>query len=169
MFSLFKAIISDLFLFFKKIISYTYWNSKGVRITINCQISLKAHIARSCVFTGETIITSEASIGYKTYGHSVYIHNANIGEFCSLGPNCKVGLDEHRLDTYSTHPYSYEKLNQAKVNVKNHVWIGTNAVILAGVCIEDHSVIAAGAVVTKDVEFNSIVGGVPAKFIRYTR
>ena len=50
--------------------------------------------------------------------------------------------------------------------IGNDVWIGANAVILPGVTIGNHSVVAAGAVVTKDVPANTMVGGVPAKFIK---
>ena len=53
--------------------------------------------------------------------------------------------------------------------IGNDVWIGANCVITAGVRIGTGAVIAAGAVVTKDVEPNSIVGGVPAKIIRYRK
>ena len=47
-----------------------------------------------------------------------------------------------------------------------NVWVGSNATILQGVTIGDNAVIGAGAVVTKDVEANTIVGGVPARFIK---
>jgi acetyltransferase-like isoleucine patch superfamily enzyme len=46
------------------------------------------------------------------------------------------------------------------------VWVGSNSTILQGVTIGDNAIIAAGAVVTKDVPANTVVGGVPAKFIR---
>lgn len=51
--------------------------------------------------------------------------------------------------------------------VGNDVWIGANASILAGVHVGDGAVIAAGAVVTKDIPPNAVVGGVPARIIKY--
>ena len=162
---LLKAIISDLLLFFERVISYLYWNLKGVRITFSCNVSRKAKIAKDCVFSGHTIITENARIGAFTYGYNVNINNAVIGEYCSLAPDVKIGLDEHPLDKISTHPHFYEKIEQQKAVIGNHVWIGANAVILCGVEIESNAVIAAGAVVNKGVKEYLIVGGVPAKEI----
>ena len=54
----------------------------------------------------------------------------------------------------------------APVKIGNNVWIGAHATILAGVTIGDNAVVAAGAVVTKDVPVNVVVGGVPAKIIK---
>ena len=53
-----------------------------------------------------------------------------------------------------------------ETHIGNDVWIGANVIILPGVTINDHSVIAAGSIVTKDVEAYSIVGGSPAKLIK---
>ena len=162
---LIKAILSDILSFFERIISYCFWNFKGVRITISCQVSRKAIIEKGCVFSGHSIITENAKIGAFTYGYNVNINNAVIGEYCSLAPDVKIGLDEHPLDKISTHPHFYKKIEQHKVVIGNHVWMGANAVILCGVTIEDNAVIAAGAVVNKDVKEFVIVGGVPAKEI----
>ena len=163
--SLIKAILSDFILFFERIFSYLFWNAKGVRITFSCLISRKAKIAKGCVFSGRSIVTENATIGAFTYGYNVNINNAIIGEYCSLAPDVKIGLDEHPLDKESTHPHFYEKILQEKAIVGNHVWIGANAVILSGVKVQNHSVVAAGAIVNKNVEVYSIVGGVPAKKI----
>ena len=54
-------------------------------------------------------------------------------------------------------------------SVGRNVWIGSNATILQGVTIGDNAVVGAGAVVTRDVEANTVVGGVPAKFIKRLR
>lgn len=164
--TVFKAILADLLYYLTKLIGYLYWNYNGVRITFSCQIAMKAKIAKGCVFTGNSIVTEYAEIGEYTYGHNVNINNATLGSYCSLGPDVKIGLDEHPLDKESTHPHFYQKIIQNRSLIKDHVWIGTNSVILCGVKIFDHSVIAAGAVVKHDVEARTIVGGVPAKFIK---
>jgi acetyltransferase-like isoleucine patch superfamily enzyme len=58
-------------------------------------------------------------------------------------------------------------ISTKSIIIGDDVWIGANAVILPGVTIGNHCVIAAGAVVTKDVPDNTLVGGVPAKVIKY--
>ena len=57
-------------------------------------------------------------------------------------------------------------MTAAPIHIGNRVWIGAHATILAGVTVGENSIIAAGAVVTKDVPANTIVGGVPAKIIK---
>jgi len=162
---LLKSLLSDVIVFINKIYSYLFWNAKDVRITFSCQVSRKAIIAKGCVFSGHSIITENAKIGAFTYGYNVNINNAVVGEYCSLAPDVKIGLDEHPLDKISTHPHFYEKIEQKKTVIGNHVWIGANAVILCDVNIEDNAVVAGGAVVNKDVKQYVIVGGVPAKEI----
>ena len=163
--NLIKVIVSDFLLFFERLISYFFWNAKGVRITFSCHISRKAKIAKGCVFSGHSIITEKAKIGAFTYGYNVNLNNAIIGEYCSLAPDVKIGLDEHPLDKISTHPHFYKKIEQINAIIGNHVWIGANAIILCGVEISDNAVVAAGAVVNKNVGVYVIVGGVPAKEI----
>jgi acetyltransferase-like isoleucine patch superfamily enzyme len=63
-------------------------------------------------------------------------------------------------------PESRHSLVPSAIHIKKNVWIGANATILPGVTIGENSIVAAGAVVTKNVPDNSIVGGVPAKFIK---
>jgi acetyltransferase-like isoleucine patch superfamily enzyme len=67
------------------------------------------------------------------------------------------------------HPTSIEErhsLIPKPIHIKKNAWIGANATILPGVTIGENSIVAAGAVVSKDVADNTIVGGVPAKFIK---
>ena len=108
---------------------------------------------------------------------------AVIGKLCSIGDNVRIGLGIHPTHLRSTHPAFYspqgnwdikptiqEKITEyKKVYIGDDVWIGTNAMILDGVTIGSHAVIAAGAVVTKDVPEYAIVGGVPAKIIKYRK
>lgn len=164
--NLVKAIFSDIYISLFKFYSFLFWNYRFVRITIDCRISLNAKIGKNCVFTGNTIITDKSEIGCNTYGHNLNIHNAIIGNYCSIGPDVKIGLDEHPLNEKSTHPNFYDKIVQSKAVIGDHVWLGTNSVVLCGVFIESHAVVAAGAVVTKNIGEYEVWGGVPAKFIK---
>jgi len=86
-----------------------------------------------------------------------------IGDHVMIGPNTLIATVNHPL-----YPSGRRRhLGIAKpVRIGNDVWIGGNAVILPGVTIGNNCVVAAGAVVTKDVPDNSLVAGVPAKVIR---
>jgi acetyltransferase-like isoleucine patch superfamily enzyme len=121
------------------------------------------------------------SIGKLSYlAKKVYIRNCEIGNFCSIGPNVMIGLGEHPIEYVSTHPVFYTSQGQLplsfnrisnfneykKTVIGNDVWVGANVIIKAGITIGDGSIIAAGSIVAKNIESYSIVGGIPAKFIR---
>ncbi|MBR1421754.1 MAG: acyltransferase [Selenomonadaceae bacterium] len=84
-----------------------------------------------------------------------------IGDGCLIGHNTVIATINHDLD-----PRNNRRNHYAPVKLGKNVWIGSNATILAGVSIGDWAVVAAGAVVTKDVEPYTVVGGVPAKFLK---
>ena len=67
----------------------------------------------------------------------------------------------HDLD-----PEKRQQLHPAPIHIGKRVWIGANATVTSGVTIGDNAVVAAGAVVNRDVPANTIVGGVPAKIIK---
>ncbi len=91
------------------------------------------------------------------------IREVNIGDNVMIGPNTLISTVNHPLTPMGRRKH----LGIAKpVTIGNDVWIGGNAVILPGVTIGDNCVIAAGAVVTKDVPSGTLVGGVPARFIK---
>ena len=107
---------------------------------------------------------------------------ATIGKFCSIGPNCEIGLGKHPSSQFvSTHPIFYSTNNQAGISfsdqnyfdefepiiIGNDVWVGANVIINDGVKISDGAIIATGSVVTKNIPPYAIVGGVPAKIIKY--
>lgn len=84
-----------------------------------------------------------------------------IGDGCQIGHNVVFATLNHGIapeDRQNTYP--------APIVLGRNVWVGSNSTILQGVTIGDNAIIAAGAVVTKDVPADTIVGGVPAKFIK---
>jgi len=85
-----------------------------------------------------------------------------IGDGVLIGHNVVLATVNHALK-----PELNRKISYAPIKICNNVWIGSNATILQGVTVGEWSVVAAGAVVTKDVEPYSIVGGIPAKFIKH--
>ena len=105
-----------------------------------------------------------------TVGENVFINacchfqdhgGVMIGDGCQIGHNVVFATLNHGLapkERKSTYP--------APIVLGRNVWVGSNATILQGVTIGDNAVIAAGAVVTKDVAPNTVVGGVPAQFIK---
>ncbi len=108
------------------------------------------------------------------YGENVQL---TIGKFCSIADNVKIFLGgNHRIDWVSTYPFNV--IFEAGENIKGHpqsagdivigndVWIGEAAMILSGIKIGNGAVVAAGALVTKDIPAYCIAGGNPAKIIR---
>ncbi|UGA54990.1 acyltransferase [Vibrio sp. VB16] len=89
----------------------------------------------------------------------------SIGENVLIGHRVSILSSEHvHLSTEQT--IRSQGVVAKKVDIGNDVWIGANVTILAGVTVGTGSILAAGAVVTTDVKPYTIVGGVPAKFIR---
>ena len=84
-----------------------------------------------------------------------------LGDGCQIGHNVVFATLNHGL-----HPEERSHTWPAPIVLGRNVWVGSNATILQGVTIGDNAVVAAGAVVTKDVAANTVVGGVPARFIK---
>ena len=117
--------------------------------TFNCDNGKNIHIGNN--FTGNYNITM------------LDIREIYIGDNVMIGPNTLITTVGHPLSTMGRRKH----LGIAKpVNIGNDVWIGGNVTILPGVKIGNNVVVAAGAVVTKDVPDNVVVGGVPARVIK---
>ena len=86
-----------------------------------------------------------------------------IGNYCLFGPDVLIETSTHSLTEWKD---GYRKLIGDPIRIGNRVWVGANATLLPGITIGDDAVIAAGAVVTRDVPSNVVVGGVPARFIK---
>ena len=107
--------------------------------------------------------------------------NITIGNHVFINADCKfqdqggIFIDDGALIghgvvlatlNHELEPAKRQQLHPAPIHIGKRVWIGANATITQGVTIGDNAVVAAGAVVNKDVEANTVVGGVPAKVIR---
>lgn len=87
-----------------------------------------------------------------------------IGDSTLIGHNVVLATINHDLN-----PKENRKNHYAPIKIGSHVWIGSNATILPGVTIGDYAVVAAGAVVTRDVPAMTVVGGVPAKVLKVVK
>lgn len=103
-------------------------------------------------------------------GKNVFINHAcsfldmggiTIEDDVLIGPRVNLVTENHPVD-----PAKRKQLDLKSILIKRNAWIGAGATILPGVTVGENAIVAAGAVVKKDVPANTIVGGVPAKFIR---
>lgn len=179
--------------FLKHILKYIFFKIKysgKLIFTFSCNIS------KDSEFEGMNKIYPCTSFrGFLGFGSYIASHcelNAKIGRFCSIAPyvRCNVGIHPTTYPYVSTAPCFYS-LNKNKsqngktfatsqmfkefaytengfgVEIGNDVWLCENIFLNGGVKIGDGAVVLAGAVVTKDIPPYAIVGGVPAKILRY--
>lgn len=181
----FRRVLVKLYSEFKK---YFLKRKKSCIFQQNTVVDRKSH------FEGRNLLGAEAriensEIGYASYlAEKTVLKNTHIGRYTSIGPNVKNIIGKHpSQDFVSTHPVFYSLQKQVGMTyvsedkfleyewtengfaneIGNDVWIGANVLLMPGVTIGDGAIVAAGGVVTRDVPPYAIVGGVPAKIIRY--
>jgi acetyltransferase-like isoleucine patch superfamily enzyme len=133
----------------------------------------------SKVEAGSQIVNSKFD-KYTFCGYNCEIINTEIGPFCSISNDVKIGNYNHPMNWGSTSPAFIEgrdsiskkfskhtNIDQKLTKIEADVWIGTNVIVKQGVVIGTGAIIGAGSVVTKNVEPYSIVAGNPASLIRY--
>lgn len=171
-----------------RMITKIFRYSKGLlKNLFNPAISLFTRIDSSSEVNRNAKIYGFTKVYHSRIGAYTYICRnssivwATIGRFCSIAGNVKIGMASHTLSKISTSPIFTERNNGTghrwvqtdnvnpylSVEIGNDVWIGERAMIMGGVKVGNGAVVAAGAVVTKDVPPYAIVGGVPAKIIKY--
>lgn len=160
---------------------------------LNSVFVFEKDIQNTFTFDKDNLISSLAKLDrpYRMFNSSIgdysyisvnsRVSYAHIGKFCSIGPNFLCGWGIHPIDGLSTSPsfYSTNSYNGLSLSVKdkirereqivigNDVFIGANVTILDGLSIGDGVVIGAGSVVNDSIPPYAIVGGIPAKIIKF--
>lgn len=137
-------------------------------------------IDRTSVVKGLSRVYSTSMGRYSYIGRGCLVQGVQIGSFCSIADNCTLGSPGHELGWVSTSPVFQGPDSVLGKSFANHgfssletteiasdVWIGNNVTVLGGKRIGVGAVVGAGAVVTKDIEPYAIVGGNPARVIRF--
>lgn len=153
----------------------------GLRAGPFSYASKDCHFGEAVALVG-TAAVHRSTIGRCSYVSSARVANATLGAYCSVAPGAMVGgFGEHPSRWLTTHPCFYSTKGPNAINfaredafvgehrsvvLGNDVWIGARSTILDGVTVGDGAIVAAGAVVVKDVAPYEVVGGVPARRLR---
>lgn len=152
-----------------------FFRNTGGKIGIAIRYILIKTLAKNC---GKNVSIKQyvflENIYNISFGDNVSIHpfcylegagGIDIGNDVSLAHNTSILSVNH---TWKNHeiPIKYNPIEHTPVKICDDVWVGCGCRLMAGITINSRAIIAAGAVVTKDVDANTIVGGVPAKRIK---
>lgn len=153
--------------------------SKAMRIILNPPALTNCNIDKTSVICEGSQATNVDMKKMSYIGCFCFLVNTEIGAFCSIADNCRIGGAEHPISRVSTSPVFHSGRNVLKRNYTKHgkvetkrviigndVWIGANSCIKSGTTISDGAVIGMGSVVTKDVGPYEVWGGNPAKLIK---
>lgn len=165
----FSSLLSIKKLTHKKVSAFAFWSKDST-------FTKTSIICRGCIL-------DSSHIGrYSRVQINTKVAFTNVGNFSAIGRNSVIGLGQHPTIYLTTNSIFYKKGSwgfhddwckeiefeeNAHIIIGNDVWVGRNTMILDGVTIGDGAIVAAGAVVTKDVPPYAIVGGVPAKVLKY--
>ncbi|MFK0330659.1 acyltransferase [Rhizobium sp. NPDC090275] len=134
-----------------------------VAVSDGGQLSVEGHFT---IYTGSKVVVDQGAVlelgsGYLNSNSTISCFNSiKIGRDVMIAENVSIRDSDNHTIVNSNRP------KDGAIVIGDHVWIGMNSIILKGVKIGPGAVIAAGSVVTRDVEAGTLVGGVPAKLLR---
>lgn len=145
--------------------------------TLKGKVDIGAHVKmKRALIQGNVTIGRFTALAFKDVQVISSINGIRIGAFCSIARNVTILEHQHATDRLST-AFVHKKIlktqareehqSKGSILIENDVWIGANVTVLSGVSIGNGAVIAANSVVTKDVPDYAIVGGVPAKILKF--
>ena len=138
--------------------------AEAIRIGDNVML---AHAVTVSAKGGHIDIGANTGLGTQTVVQSTHDCPTRIGRDCIVGPQCYlVGGGNYATDDLDTPIREQGILHDSGCELGNNVWLGGKVTVLGNVRMGDGSVAASGAVVTKNVDSNTIVGGVPARLLR---
>jgi galactoside O-acetyltransferase len=132
-----------------------------------CGVKIKKNVLiyRNVLILGDVAIGDNSSISNNTSINGASA-GVNIGKNVMIAPGCCLVAFDHGVERNGI-PMIGQPLSQGAINIQDDVWIAANSTITRNVTIGTGALVAANSVVTKDVEPYAIVGGVPAKFIKF--
>lgn len=134
----------------------------GVARLMGCKLGRDVNIEHGAEFDSRLVVGDRSSVGID----SECFGPVTIGRDVMMGPDCVVLTRNHRHDRVDVPMIEQGYEDYRPVTIEDDVWIGRRVTILPGVNVGARSILSAGAVVTKDVEPYSVVGGVPARLIK---
>ena len=148
-------------------LSYHWDFARKLRVFFARRITI--HVGKHANVQKGAMFNAGVSLGdYSDLGVRCQINGpVTIGDYVMMGPDCIIYTQNHKFDDL-TIPMQQSGFSEVKpVTIGNDVWIGGRVIILPGVNIGNGVIVGAGAVVTKDIPDYAIVGGVPAKIVKY--
>ena len=168
-FELYKASLFSRKKLTHKYVSWTaYWDA---RTKFSRTSALSKHVRCYNVVLGN----------YSSIRNGSRAMNATIGNYSVISKDCEIGLGTHPTNYLNCHSIFYKNSPWGfhpewvkpvgplvrRIHIGNDVWIGSRSIVMDGVHIGDGAIVAAGSVVTKDVPPYAVVGGAPARLIKY--
>ena len=153
-------------------------HSRYLKIFNKIRIWYVSKILKLCEYHPDNFFENNIYIGKGTnvkigkqcqINENVFIQGATISDFVMIAPNVSILNSTHNFNKIEIPMVMQGTAIQENPIIEDDVWLGRSVIVLPGIKIGKGSIVAAGAVVTKDVKPFSVIGGVPAKLIKFRK